>query len=111
MNNTALRAVAQGTTSHKKSVTCGDHPYDIAHMVFVNEKHEKFYYEKMKQARKQDCYHKVLIYILGISGAARKHFSRIYDMKTGRIKKECLHEALQRWRRKNAENPVNGDKE
>ncbi|MDE7435091.1 MAG: hypothetical protein K2N01_04660 [Lachnospiraceae bacterium] len=97
------------------------------------------YYEKLKQAKNQDCYHKALIYILGISGDTRKHFSRIYDMKTGRIKTECLHEGWQtsgsarvvklRYpkycqkqksapeilaemeERKNAENPVNGDKE
>jgi len=35
-------------------------------MVFANEEHEKFYFEKLEQARYQDCYHKALIYILGI---------------------------------------------
>ena len=47
MNNTALRA-------------------EDTHMVFANEEHEKFYYEKLEQERCQDCYHKALIYILGI---------------------------------------------
>lgn len=66
MNNTALRAGAQNT--------------DNIHMVFIDSKHEKFYYEKLEQARYQDCYHKALIYILGISeeskgkkGAVIKH--------------------------------------
>ncbi len=50
MNSTALRAEAQSA--------------DNTHMVFANEEHEKFYFEKLEQARYQDCYHKALIYIL-----------------------------------------------
>ena len=49
MNNTALRAGAQNANN--------------THMVFANEEHERFYYEKLEQARYQDCYHKALIYI------------------------------------------------
>ena len=52
MNKTALRAGAQSANN--------------THMVFANEEHEKFYFEKLEQARYQDCYHKALIYILGI---------------------------------------------
>ena len=39
MNNTALRAGAQSANN--------------THMVFANEEHEKFYYEKLEQARYQ----------------------------------------------------------
>ncbi len=53
MTNTALRAGAQSA--------------DNTHLVFANEEHEKFYYEKLEQARHQDGCHKALIYILGIS--------------------------------------------
>lgn len=81
MNNTALRAGAQSTNN--------------THMVFANEEHEKFYYEKLEQARYQDCYHKALIYILGISEDTRNHFSQIYDIKSGYIKTECLHQGWQ----------------
>ncbi len=81
MNNTALRAEAQSANN--------------THMVFANEEHEKFYYEKLEQARYQDCYHKALIYILGISEDTRNHFSQIYDMKSGFIKPECLHQGWQ----------------
>lgn len=49
MNNTALRAGAQSANN--------------THMVFTDSEHEKFYYEKLEQARYQDCYHKALIYI------------------------------------------------
>ena len=37
MNNTALRAGAQSANK--------------THMVFANEEHEKFYYEKLEQGR------------------------------------------------------------
>ena len=63
MNNTALRAGAQSAGN--------------THMVFANEEHEKFYFEKLEQARYQDCYHKALIYILGISEDAISGFSMI----------------------------------
>ena len=52
-------------------------------------------YEKLEQARHQDCYHKALIYILGISEDTRNHFSQIYDIKSGFIKPECLHQGWQ----------------
>ena len=81
MNNTALRAGAQSANN--------------THMVFANEEHERFYYEKLEQARYQDCYHKALIYILGISEDTRNHFSQIYDMKSGYVKPECLHQGWQ----------------
>lgn len=64
-------------------------------MVFANEKHEKFYYEKLAQARYQDCYYKSLIYILGISEDTRNHFDQIYDIKSGCIKAKCLREGWQ----------------
>ena len=81
MNNTALRAGGQSANNK--------------HMVFANKEHEKFYYEKLKQARYQDCYRKALIYILGISEDTRNHFSQIYDMKSEYIKTECLHQGCQ----------------
>lgn len=65
------------------------------HLVFVNEEHEKFYHEKLEQARSQDCYHKALIYILGICEDTRRHFGHIYDIKSGCIKPECLRQGWQ----------------
>lgn len=64
-------------------------------MIFADKEHERFYYEKLEQARYQDCYHKALIYILGISEDTRNHFSQIYDIKTGCIRPECLKEGWQ----------------
>ncbi len=81
MTNTALRAEAQSANNK--------------HMVFYDEEHEMFYYEKLEQVRHQDCYHKALIYILGISEDTRNHFSQIYDIKSGYVKPECLHQGWQ----------------
>lgn len=36
-----------------------------------------------------------MIYILGISEDTRNHFSQIYDIKSGYIKTECLHQGWQ----------------
>ena len=48
MNNTALGA------ENKKEQTIN----------FISEAHEKFYYEKLKEVRYQDVYHKALCYCL-----------------------------------------------
>ena len=49
MNHTALGA------ENKKDQTLN----------FISEAHEKFYYEKLKEVRYQDVYHKALCYCLG----------------------------------------------
>ena len=64
-------------------------------IIFISEAHEKFYYEKLKEVRYQDVYHKALCYCLGISDDTRRNANRIYDFKTGRVKTECLHEGWQ----------------
>ena len=79
MNNTALGA------ENKKEQTIN----------FISEAHEKFYYEKLKEVRYQDVYHKALCYCLGISDDTRRNINSIYDFKTGCVKTECLHEGWQ----------------
>ncbi len=79
MNNTALRA----EETRKEQIT------------FISEAHEKFYYEKLKECRYQDVYHKALCYCLGISADVRNHANSVYDFKTGNVKPECLHEGWQ----------------
>ena len=78
-NNTALGA------ENKKEQTIN----------FISEAHEKFYYEKLKEVRYQDVYHKALCYCLGISDDTRRNINSIYDFKTGCVKTECLHEGWQ----------------
>ena len=64
-------------------------------IIFISEAHEKFYYEKLKEVRYQDVYHKALCYCLGISDDTRRNANRIYDFKTGCVKTECLQEGWQ----------------
>lgn len=58
MNNTALGAKKQ-------------------EIVFISKAHEKFYYEKLKEVRYQDVYHKALCYCLGISDDTRRNINSI----------------------------------
>lgn len=64
-------------------------------IIFISDAHEKFYYEKLKEVRYQDVYHKALVYCLGISADTRNNAYRIYDFKQGLVKTECLHEGWQ----------------
>ena len=64
-------------------------------IIFISDAHEKFYYEKLKEIRYQDVYHKALCYCLGICNDTRENAYRIYDFKTGNVKTECLHEGWQ----------------
>ncbi len=64
-------------------------------IIFISDAHEKFYYEKVKEVRYQDVYHKALVYCLGISNDTRRNIECIYDFKSGCVKTECLHEGWQ----------------
>ena len=77
MANTALRAEQQ------------------QELIFISEAHEKFYYEKLKEVRYEDVYHKALVYCLGICNDTRNNIDRIYDFKTGLVKPKCLKEGWQ----------------
>ncbi len=68
MNNTAL-----GAKNTKKQ-----------EIVFISEAHEKFYYEKLKEVRYQDVYHKALCYCLGISDDTRRNINSIYGVLSPR---------------------------
>ena len=79
MNNTAL-----GAEKTKKE-----------NIIFISDAHEKFYYEKLKEVRYHDVYHKALVYCLGICDDTRRNVDNIYNFKTGCVKTECLHEGWQ----------------
>ncbi len=55
-------------------------------IIFISDAHEKFYYEKLKEVRYQDVYHKALVYCLGINNDTRKNINSIYNFKTGVIR-------------------------
>lgn len=61
-------------------------------MIFKNGEHEKFYYGMLKHMRFQDCYHRALVYVLGLSEDTRRNFKWIYDVESGCVRTECLQE-------------------
>ena len=42
-------------------------------IIFISDAHEKFYYEKLREVRYEDVYHKALIYCLGINNDTRRN--------------------------------------
>ncbi len=64
-------------------------------IVFISEAHENFYYQKLKEVRYQDEYHKALIYCLGISNDTRNNIYRIFDFQNGLVKPKCMNEGWQ----------------
>lgn len=95
MNSTALRAeelkedgsslVPHGTGQRRIGT-------ENTGIIFKNGEHEDFYYGMLKHMRFQDCYHRALVYVLGISGDTRRNFKRIYDIESGCVRTECLQE-------------------
>lgn len=61
-------------------------------ITFKNEEHKEFYQNYLQKCRTQDCYHKALIYCLGLEEDTRDCIERIYDFKTGCVKTKCLQE-------------------
>lgn len=61
-------------------------------IIFKDQEHEVFYMNCLPKCRRQDVYHKALIYCLGISGDTRQNVERIYDFDRDSIKTECLGE-------------------
>ncbi len=70
MEEKSMSSTASGAGAVKKQ-----------NIIFINEAHEKFYFEKLKKVRYQDAYHKALVYCLGISDDTRRNIGRIYDFK------------------------------
>ncbi len=59
-------------------------------IIFKSSAHEQFYNEKLAQCAYQDCYHRALMYTLGINEDSRNHINEIYDFGTRCIKRTAL---------------------
>ena len=46
---------------------------EAENIIFISDEHEKFYYEKLKEVRYLDVYHKALCYCLGINNDTRRN--------------------------------------
>ena len=64
-------------------------------LLFISDAHEQFYKEKLNIVRTKDCYHKALIYCLGINADTRANADSIYDFQNGLVKPDCLHAGWQ----------------
>lgn len=62
-------------------------------ITFKDEEHEMFYRSCLPKCRRQDVYHKALVYCLGIGGDTRRNIGRIFDFDKGSVKTECLEES------------------
>ncbi len=45
---------------------------------YIDREHEEFYQRKIREYENADCYHKALIYTLGICETTREHFNEIF---------------------------------
>ncbi len=61
-------------------------------ITFKNQEHEMFYMNCLSKCKRQDVYHKALVYCLGISGDTRRNVERIFDFKKGSVRSKCLEE-------------------
>ncbi len=58
----------------------------INKLKFCSPEHEEFYNKQLAKCYFNDCYHRALIYALGITENIRNHFSQVYDIDTDSIK-------------------------
>lgn len=63
-------------------------------MNFIDKEHEEFYQSKISEYQNADCYHKALIYTLGICETTRDHFREIFG-KNKELNFDSLQSAWQ----------------
>ena len=59
-------------------------------ILFADAEHREFYTEQTAKLM-QDCYHRALIYTLGICSDTRRRFDSIYDVKDRSINPEAIN--------------------
>ncbi|MGN0823732.1 MAG: DUF6075 family protein [Candidatus Coproplasma sp.] len=60
-------------------------------LTFASEEHEQFYTEQLAKCN-NDCYHRALIYTLGITEDIRNHINRVFDFATDRINPNAIRQ-------------------
>ncbi len=58
---------------------------------FSSIEHKDFHYTQLAKCKYNDCYHRALIYALGITEDIRKHFKQVYDIEDDSIKPNCVN--------------------
>lgn len=64
-------------------------------MKYIDNEHELFYEQKLKELERSDVYQKALIYTLGISPITREHFSEIFNVKSNKINISAIDKPYQ----------------
>lgn len=59
-------------------------------IIFKSSEHEQFYNEMLGKCAYIDCYHRALMYTLGINEDTRKHVNEIYSFNERCINWDCL---------------------
>lgn len=60
-------------------------------MLFLDSKHEEFFNEILKRAKREDdTYHRALFYVLGLTAETRRNIDTLYNFKGHCIEFDCL---------------------
>lgn len=59
-------------------------------IIFAGEAHKRFYEMQLANCKKQDRWHKALIYALGLTEDIRNHFDEVYDFEDDSINRDSL---------------------
>lgn len=63
-------------------------------MIFRNDAHRAFYNTEIANV-KNDCYHRALVYTIGITDDTRRHWGQMYNKKERAIIKDSINAAWQ----------------
>ena len=63
-------------------------------MIFKNDAHRDFYNTEIANVE-DDCYHRALVYTIGICSDTRRNFAAMYDKKERAIIKDSINAAWQ----------------
>ncbi len=64
-------------------------------MKFVDDEHEKFYYQKLNESKASDVYYKALFYTIGIAESTREHCDEIFNLEKREINLDSLQKGWQ----------------
>ena len=60
-------------------------------IIFNGTSHKDFCEKYMAKCKRSDCWHRALIYTLGLTEDIRNHINEVYDFEDDRIKTSSLH--------------------
>lgn len=64
-------------------------------MKFKGMNHKDFFFDTMKKCKRDDSYHRALVYLLGLTPDTRNHFHELFDLTEDMIEPDGLAAAWQ----------------